>query len=45
MLETPDEVFARPGTYERVIEVGAGLVMMILPPGPSRPELLALLER
>ena len=44
MLETPDEVFARPGTFERVIEVGAEW-RDHRPPGPSRSELLALLER
>lgn len=40
VIETPDKVFARPGVFERVIEVGGGWRDEPLP-GMSREELLA----
>lgn len=39
LLAMPDEVLARPGMFERVIEVGAGLPAYVRP-GPDRHDLL-----
>jgi hypothetical protein len=40
VLTLPDEVFARPGVFEKVIELGGGWRDEQLP-GPSREELVA----
>ena len=44
VVTVPDEVFARPGVFERVIEVGGGWRDEALP-GLSRAELLAVVRR
>ena len=41
VVALPEEVFGRPGVFERVIELGSGWRDEQLP-GPSRDELLAL---
>jgi hypothetical protein len=41
VLSLPEEIFARPGLLERIIELGSGWRDEQIP-GPSREELLAL---
>lgn len=43
VLALPDEVFGRPGVFERVVELGGGWRDEHLP-GPSRDELIALVS-
>lgn len=43
LLETPEEVLARPGLFDRVMELAPGLPQYITP-GPDRTELLRIIE-
>jgi hypothetical protein len=43
VLETPDEVFARPGFAERAVSVGAPLLGETRP-GPTRAELAKIMR-
>ena len=42
LLALPQEVMARPGVVDRIMEV-AGTHEAVIPPGPSREELLHML--
>jgi hypothetical protein len=42
LLALPQEVMARPGMVDRILEV-AGTHEAVVPPGPSRQELLQML--
>ena len=42
LLALPQEVMARPGVVDRIMEV-AGTHEAVVPPGPSRQELLQML--